>query len=264
LKGLLLVAVPIAAAVVVSSVALYARAAGFSAGPEMGNVDGIASFLVSIVLLALLVFGLKRHPEKSARVIVAAVTVAGTLSGLILLKVSLQASGVPPALFLATMPLGYLGLNWSLKGYFGSLSQRKTKVLMLGSASLLGALIGSSLPAFIAVLFLLLLTSLDVLVIESNALPTIVGQSGYDEVVSVATLPLDKYLVGLGDFLAYSVLASASLRSLGIYGAVETSGLILLGTILTLQVTKWRKKASGLLIPIALGLIPLILGLARI
>jgi hypothetical protein len=160
--------------------------------------------------------------------------------------------------------LGYLGLNWSLKEYLGSLSQRKTNFLMLASASLLGALIGTSLPTIIGVLFLLLLTSLDVLVVEFGTLANMVGQSRYDEVVSVVTLPLDKFLVGIGDFLAYSVLATAALRDLGIYGAVETSVLILLGAILTFQITKRMKRAPGLLIPIGIGSIPLILGLAHI
>ena len=260
----MLIAIPVAAAVIAGSAALYARAAGFPAGPATGSIDGITTFLVCIALLALLVFGLKRHPEKSARLIVASVTIAGTLSGLILLKVWMQASGVPPAMFLATLPLGYLGLNWSLKGYLGSLSQRKTNFLMLFSASLLGALIGTSLPTIIGVLFLLSLTSLDVLVVEFGTLANMVGQSRYDEVVSVVTLPLDKFLVGIGDFLAYSVLASAALRDLGIYGAIETSVLILLGAILTFQITRRRKRAPGLLIPIGIGSIPLILGLAHV
>ncbi len=260
----MLIAIPVAAAVIAGSAALYARAAGFPAGPATGSIDGITTFLVCIALLALLVFGLKRHPEKSARLIVASVTIAGTLSGLVLLKVWMQASGVPPAMFLVTLPLGYLGLNWSLKGYLGYLSQRKTNFLMLFSASLLGALIGTSLPTIIGVLFLLSLTSLDVLVVEFGTLANMVGQSRYDEVVSVVTLPLDKFLVGIGDFLAYSVLASAALRDLGIYGTVETSVLILLGAILTFQITRRRKRAPGLLIPIGIGSIPLILGLAHV
>jgi hypothetical protein len=249
---------------VAGAAALYARAAGFPAGPAAGSIDGITTFIVCIALLALLVFGLTRHPEKSARLIVASVTIAGTLSGLVLLKVWMQASEVPPVLFLATLPLGYLGLNWSLKGYLGSLSQEKTNFLMLASASLLGALIGTSLPTIIGVLFLLLLTSLDVLVVEFGALANMVGQSRYDEVVSVVTLPLDNFLLGIGDFLAYSILASAALRYLGIYGAVETSVLILLGAVLTFQITKRRKKAPGLLIPVGIASIPLILGLARL
>ncbi len=240
---------------------MYARAAGFSAGPETGSIDGITALLVSLTILAFLFYGLKRYPEKSARLIVAGVTVAGTISGLILLKVSFQAMDVSPVLFLVTLPLGYLGLNWSFRGYFGVLSQRKASVLMIASATLLGALIGTSLPTIFALIFLVTLTALDLFVVESNSVSTLVGQANYEEVVSVVTLPLEKHLVGLGDFLAYSILSSAALHILGVYGAIETSILIVLGALATFQITKSRKKAPGLLIPISLGLIPIILRL---
>ena len=261
LRDLLYLIVPVVGAVGAGSAALYARAAGFSAGPDPLNVDWMTAVLVSTALLAALFYGMKRSPERSARLILAGVTVAGTISGLILLKVSLQASGVSPVFFLLTLPLGYLGLNWSLKGYLGSLSQRKTSALMVASATLLGALMGTSLPTIFAVTFLVILTILDVLVVESNTILTVVGEANYDQVVSVVTMPLEKYVVGLGDFLAYSILSSAALRILGFYGAIETSILILLGVIATFQITRARKKAPGLLLPMGLGLIPLVIGL---
>jgi hypothetical protein len=196
--------------------------------------------------------------------IVAGVTVAGTVSGLILLKVSLQATGLAPTVFLITLPLGYLGLNWSVKGYFGSLSQKKASVLMVVSATLLGALIGTSLPTIFAITFLMILTVLDLLVVESNTVPSLVGKESYDKVISIVTLPLEKHLVGLGDFLAYSILSSASLQILGALGAIETACLILMGAIATFRITRSRRKTPGLLIPVGLGLIPLVLGLLRI
>jgi hypothetical protein len=264
LKDLLYLVIPVIGAMGVGSAALYARAAGFSAGPEPGNVDGITTLAVSLALLGFLFYGMNRFPEKSARLIVAGVTVAGTISGLILLKLSLQASGVSPALFLLTLPLGYLGLNWSVRGYFGSLSQRKATVLMLTSATLLGALIGTSLPAMFAIAFLVILTILDVLVVESGTMPTVVGKASYDQVISVVTLPLEKYVVGLGDFLAYSILSSTALHILGFYGAILSSSLILLGATATFHITKARRRAPGLLLPIGLGLIPIVFGLLRL
>jgi hypothetical protein len=194
---------------------------------------------------------------------VAGVTVAGTISGLLLAKVSLEAAGVAPVVFLITLPLGYLGLNWSVKGYFGSLSQRQGSTLMVVSATLLGALLGASLPSAFAITFLIALTLLDVAVVESNTVSVLVGKANYDHVISAVTLPLEKSLVGLGDFLAYSILSALSLHVLGVYGAVETAGLILVGALATLQITKSRRKVSGLLIPVSLGLIPSILGLVH-
>jgi hypothetical protein len=264
LKGSLYFLIPVLGAVGAGSAALFAQSAGFSAGPDSGSFDAVTAFSVSGILLGLLFYGMKRHPEKSARLIIAGITVAGTISGLVLLKVSLQAFRVSPIVFLLTLPVGYLGLNWSVKGYFGSLSENKMRGLMMFSATLLGALIGTSLPTVLAVMFLLAMASLDTVLVGMNTMENITGLTRYEEVVSVVTLPVDKYMVGLGDFLAYSILASASLRFLGLFGAFETSILILAGVVLTFQITKMRKKAPGLVVPIILGLIPLILGLTRV
>lgn len=205
---------------------------------------------------------MKRFPEKSARLIVASIAIAGITSGLILLRTSLQASGAPPVAFLVTLPLAYVGLNWTVRAYFGSLSRKKTMALMLASATILGALIGTSLSSIVAIAFLLALTALDVVVVESNVLPSILGKTNYSKVVSVATVPLEKYLVGLGDLLAYSILSTAALRVLGLAGAIETSILILLGVSCTFIITKKKGRAPGLLLPVALGLVPLIFGLS--
>jgi hypothetical protein len=216
------------------------------------------------MLLGILYYGMKRYPEKSARLIVAAVAIVGTISGLILLRTSLQALGAPPTVFLVTLPLGYLGLSWSVRGYFGSLSHRKTTGLILASTTLLGALIGTSLTTIVAITFLVVLTVLDVIIVESETIPAIMGRASYDQVVSVVTLQLDTFVIGLGDFLAYSILSSAALRILGFYGAIETSILILSGIAVTFKITKSRGKAPGLLLPVGLGLIPLVLGLLRL
>jgi hypothetical protein len=204
---------------------------------------------------------MKHHPEKSARLVVAAVAVAGTISGLVLTRTFLQALGAPPVLFLATLPVGYIGLSWSVRGYFASLSPNKTAGLMVTSAGLLGALMGTSLSTIVAIAFLLALTILDVLAVEFEALPALVGSTSYDQVVSVSTLQLEKYVVGLGDLLAYSILTTAVLRVLGIYGAIATLVLIFSGIGATFKLTKRRGRAPGLLIPVCLGLVPLVLGL---
>lgn len=260
MRDVLYLLIPVLGGVAAGSVALYASDAGFPAGPKAGNVNLAATLILIAFLLGFLFYGLRRHPEVSARLIVSGITVAGTISGLILFKVSLQAIGISPGVFLLALPLGYVGLNWSVRGYFGLLSPRRASALMAGSATLLGALIGTSLPSIFSIVFLGLLTIVDVTVVESNAIPNVVGKISYDRIVSSLTLPLEKYLIGIGDFLAYSILASSSLYSVGISGAIATSILILLGSVITLEITKVRKKTPGLLLPVGLGLIPLIIG----
>jgi hypothetical protein len=88
-----------------------------------------------------------------------------------------------------------------------------------------------------------------------------VGQKAYDSIIIMTTLPLEKYAVGLGDFLAYSILVASSLRSIGLYGAGTTVALILAGALVTSRLARSRLRVPGLPIPLWLGLVPSLLGL---
>ena len=260
-KDLVFIAAPLLATVVAAAIVLSGRAVGFSTKIEIGNYDIVTSAIVSCLLISGLAYGLKHHPERLARVVVACITLAGTASGLVLFKLWFEISGTTPALFLIALPLGYLGVRWSVKGYYGSLSRRKSTLLVIGSATLLGALIGTSLPPLFTIAFLLTLTIMDFLVVETNLLTRLTDPQKYSEMLSVTTLPLETSLVGLGDFLAYSMLVATSLQVSGLTGALETMAFVLCGALITLQITRLRSKTAGLVIPISLGVIPVILGL---
>ena len=261
-KDLVFIAAPLLATVVAAAIVLSGRAAGFSTKIGTGDNDIVSGVLVSCLLISGLVYGLKRHPGQLARVVVACITLAGTTSGLVLFKLWFEITGTTPVLFLSAIPLGYLGVRWSVKGYYGSLSRRKSTVLVIGSATLLGALIGTSLPPLLTIAFLGALAIMDFLVVETNVLTHLIGsEKKYGEMLSVATLPLETSMVGLGDFLAYSMLVATSLQLSGLAGALETIAFILCGALITLQITRLRSRTAGLVIPISLGMIPVILGL---
>jgi len=261
LKDLVFLAIPLAATVLVGVIALSGRAAGFSTGVATGGVDVVTALAASFVLISVVFYGLKHYPKRVANILVLTFTLVGTISGLVLLKILFEATGVFPALFLLAIPLGYLGVRWSLLAYLGSLSRRRTSFLLIASCTLLGALIGASFPAAFTIVFLAGLAIMDFLVVETDFLARLIGSRNYDNVTSVTTLPLETSFVGIGDFLAYSMLVAMSLQLVGVYGAIETIGLILVGALVTLQITRMRSKTAGLLIPIGLGLIPVILTL---
>jgi hypothetical protein len=102
---------------------------------------------------------------------------------------------------------------------------------------------------------------MDFLIVETNVLTRLVGPQRYGEVLSLTTLPLETSLVGLGDFLAYSMLVATSFQLNGLVGALETIAFVLCGALITLQITRRRSKTAGLIIPISLGMIPVVLGL---
>jgi len=260
-KDLLFIATPLIATVAAAAVVLSGRDAGFSTRIETGNYNIASGVIVSCVLISALAYGLRRDPGQLARIVVACITVAGTTSGLVLFKLWFEITGAAPILFLSAIPLGYVGISWSVKGYYGSLSQRKSNVLVIGSATLLGALIGTSLSPLFTITFLGALALMDFLVVETNLLTRLTGTQRYGEVLSLTTLPLETSLVGLGDFLAYSILVATSFQLGGLIGALETIAFVLCGALITLQITRLRSKTAGLVIPISLGIISVILGL---
>jgi len=264
LKDLAFLTIPLAATILAGVIVLSGRAAGFSTGFAANGTDVLTALIVSCVMISGVLYGLKHHPKRLASILVLSFTLIGTISGLILLHILFEASGIFPALFLLALPFGYLGVRWSFLAYLGSLSRRKTSFLLILSSTLLGALIGASFPPAFTIVFLAGLALMDLLVVETDLLSRLMGSSGYGNVASLTTLPLQTSFVGIGDFLAYSILSSAALRILGLYGAIETSILILLGIAVTFQVTKTRGRAPGLLLPISLGLTPLVLGLSSI
>jgi hypothetical protein len=217
---------------------------------------------VSLLVLSGFFYGLRRHGEQAARVVVAGITLAGTLSGLLLLRLWLDAYGtIPVTFYLLVAPIGYLGVYWSVRNYYGRISPGKSGLLMVASTTLLGALIGTSFPLMFTILLLLALSLLDILVVESDLVRKTVGQKTYDSIISMTTLPIEKYAVGLGDFLAYSILVASSLRALGLFGAGTTVALILAGALVTSRLARSRLRVPGLPIPLWLGLVPSLLGL---
>jgi len=261
LKDLAFLAIPLAATVVAAVIVMSGRAAGFSTGLPTNATDVLAALVVSCVLISGILYGFKHQSKRLANALVLCFTLIGTISGLIMLHILFEASGIFPALFLLALPLGYLGVRWSFLAYLGSLSRRKTSFLLIWSSTLLGALIGASFPPAFTIVFLTGLALMDLLVVETDLLARLMGSLNYGSITSVTTLPLETSFVGIGDFLAYSMLVAMSLQVIGVYGAVQTIALILVGALVTFQIARHRSRAAGLLIPVGLGLIPVVLAL---
>jgi hypothetical protein len=263
LKDLALLATPLLGTLVLAETVLSSQSAiRPSSRPGPASYDLLTPGFVSVLVIFALFYGLRRRGEQVARLVIAGITVAGTLSGLVLLQLWFESSKTVPVLFyLLAAPLGYVGLYWSFRSYSGSLSKRKSGLLMMSSCIFLGALIGISFPLIFTILLLFALSLLDVLVVESDLLRKTVGRGKYDTLLSVTTLPFEKHVIGLGDFLVYSMLAASSLRNGGLYVAGATIALILVGSVITSRIARSRLRVPGLPIPIWLGLVPSMLGL---
>src|SRR6266567_516314 len=102
---------------------------------------------------------ISRRGEQVARLLMSGIMAAGTLSGLLLLKMWFDASIMIPVLFyVCAAPLGYIGLYLSIRSFFGSLSERKTSGLLGVSTTFLGALVGILFPPLFTIVFLFALS----------------------------------------------------------------------------------------------------------
>lgn len=262
-KELVFLAVPLCFVIIILSVLVNNRMSqSLRPSLTLGSFDPAPLLAISGIVLLLVMYELRLHGERAARLLMTGIAVAGILSGLILLQFWTSTSTIGQATFyLVAAPVAYLGLYASLRYYRGSFSEKKAVALLSVSTSLLGCLLGLFFPVIFAVLLLLSLAILDVVFVENDLLRKVVGLRRVDSVLSITTLPISVFGIGLGDLLAYSILATASFVSEGAYVAAASILMMLLGIMLTLRIARNRQLFAGLPIPIMLGLTPTILAM---
>jgi len=262
LRNIVLVATPLLAILFVAEIFFRGQTVPNSSNPGLTSFDPLTLGFVSVLILGLLFYELNRHGERVARLLMAGITMSGTISFLILIQAWFTATNTAFAtFFLLVPPVAYVGLYYSFRDCMGSLSTRKAGIFRALSATLLGAVLGAFLPAFFTIPFLILLSILDLLLIESGMLRRSVGLRAFDSLVSVTTLPLEGLDVGLGDLMAYSMLATMSILFAGLLVAYLTIVLILTGVLLSFLIARSRGIVPGLSLPLWFGLLPSIVKL---
>src|SRR5207302_1184812 len=84
---------------------------GLSANEGLAEFDFVTPGVVSVVIVSIVFYMLRRRGEQIARLLISGIMAAGTLSGLLLFKIWFDASIMIPVLFyVCAAPLGYLGL----------------------------------------------------------------------------------------------------------------------------------------------------------
>jgi hypothetical protein len=260
-RSLSVVAIPLLIVLLLADLVLHGQTI-LGSSMDLSGFDPLTLGFVSVLVLGVLFYELKRHGERAARLLMAAVTASGTIAGLILLQAWFTATNTAfSVFFLLAPPIAYIGLYFSFKDYTGTLSRKKAGLLRAISATLLGSVLGAFLPVFFTIPFLILLSILDPLFLESKMLRQTVGMKAFNDLASATTLPLDGLDMGLGDLMAYSMLATTSIVHTGIAAALVTTSLILIGIFFTFQIAKSRHVVPGLPIPIWLGVLPSLVAL---
>lgn len=132
-------------------------------------------------------------------------------------------------------------------------------VLLLGGA--LGAFLGNAIPTFSAILILGVLAVYDVFAVYRGPVGKI-ARSGLEQLRGLS-FSFKEVQMGLGDLTFYSMLASCVLISSGPLFCFASVVGILVGVFLGFKMLEKKGIFPGLPFPIALGLVPLIVGLLR-
>jgi len=143
----------------------------------------------------------------------------------------------------------------------GVFSEETRNVLFMMYSSVAGSFLGMGIPMFSMVHILFSLCVIDLMSYRAGLLKKIADFSEGERIFVRLRYSDRESLIGLGDLIYYSMLASYSLVNFGILTAIFSTSLILLGWILTFVCTMKSEIFPGLPIPIGLGLIPIIVQL---
>jgi len=164
------------------------------------------------------------------------------------------------AFFLAWLCTFFVALSIALV-LVDFFSEETRNVLFMMYSSVGGSLLGMSVPKISMVHILLSLCIIDLVSYRAGLLKTIVSLSEGESVFFRIKYSDKELVIGLGDLVYYSMLASYSLLNFGILTAIFSSTLVLIGFLLMLFWTERNKVLPGLPLSIGLGLIPITLSL---
>jgi len=140
-------------------------------------------------------------------------------------------------------------------------SEETRNLLFMMYSSVGGSLLGMSIPRLSMVHILLSLCIIDLVAYRAGLLKTIVSLSEGETVFFRMKYSERELIIGLGDLVYFSMLASYSLVNFGMVTAVSSSILVLMGFILTLFWSERNEAIPGLPLSVGLGLIPITLSL---
>ena len=141
-----------------------------------------------------------------------------------------------------------------LTGVFSG--QTRTAIFTLYS-SVAGSFLGIGIPAFSTLLILISSSLIDLVYFRTGLLKTMSNLSEKGRIFVRLKHADRELLIGLGDLVYYSMLASSSLLNFGFPTAVSSCFMILIGCILTFLYATKSEILPGLPIPIGLGLVPI-------
>jgi hypothetical protein len=232
--------------------------------------DGMSEFFVVISILVIVVLSIvslfvffrifNKNPHFALRIVVAAFILGGMLSTLLFGKLVFSLLHLDsPLLLIVVAFVAYIGVYFAYLSIVDALSDRMKNLLFVFCSGSLGSFLGVLLPAVPVIGISLFLSVLDFLLIRRRTVENIVGEETYEKLVFNVAISNQEWGIGIGDLTCYSMVVSSTSVTFGFSIGVVSLMLILIGSLISLTLTLQRVRLPGLPIPIALGLIPLIM-----
>lgn len=138
-------------------------------------------------------------------------------------------------------------------------SEETRNVVYMMYSSVAGSFLGMGIPMFSMVHILFSLCIIDLIAYRAGLLNRIADLSQGEAIFARLRYSDRELIVGLGDLIYYSMLASYSLVNFGVLTAIFSTFFILIGWIVSFSYTMRREIFPGLPIPFGLGLIPIVI-----
>lgn len=213
--------------------------------------------VVSIASLFVFFHFLRKKWEFTVKILAASFILGGVLSTLLFGKLVFTLLGLESPLFLLIIALvGYVGAYFAYLVMVDALSNRMKNFLFIICSGALGSFIGVLLPPIPVIGILLVLSILDLVLINRKTVEKKVGEANYEKLILKVAVSNQDWGIGIGDLTCYSIVVSNTLANMGLLAGTLSLLLILLGSFLSLVLVIRMVRIPGLPIAIFLSLLP--------
>jgi hypothetical protein len=217
--------------------------------------------IVSVVSLLIFFHVLKIRNELAVRILVAAFIMGGMLSSLLFGKLVFTLLGLRSHLLhILVAAVAYLGAYFAYLVIVDVISERTRNTLFVICSGILGAFLGVLIHMLAVIGISIALSVVDTILIKRGTAQRIIGlPAEYEKLIMKMTFSTEKWGIGIGDLICYSMIVSSSAVNFGVLAGCSSLGLILIGSFLTMILAVKRRRVPGLPVVTALGLLPSIM-----
>lgn len=220
----------------------------------------VAITLISILSLFIFFHLFRKRRELAVRILVATFILSGILTTLLFTKLLFSTLKLEsPIILIVVAIITYIGAYFGYLVIIDNISDRMRNILFVICSGILGSFFGVLVPPLPIIGSLLLLSFVDVVLIERKTVEKIFGEIAYEKMITEIAFSNKEWGIGIGDLTCYSIVVANTAANFGFLLGGFSLLLILVGSFLSLEITIRKGRLPGLPISIVLGLLPAII-----